>query len=46
MIVAAFAAFLLAGCNATTTTQSGTTTKKSSAWGAGSGARQTGTNMR
>ena len=36
---------LLAGCDATTTTQNGTATKKSTAT-ASYGARQTGTHMR
>jgi uncharacterized lipoprotein YajG len=37
-------ATLLAGCDATTTTQNGTTKKAS--WAAATGARQTGTHMR
>ncbi len=45
MIMIALVAALLVGCDATTTTQSGTATKKSGA-AASTGARQTGTHMR
>ncbi len=44
-IVFLLTATLLAGCDATTTTQTGTGKKKSS-WGSATGARQTGTHMR
>ena len=43
-IVTAIAAIVLTGCDATTTTQNGTTQKKSAP--AVTGARQTGTHMR
>ena len=45
IIMIALVAALLSGCETTSTTQNGTTTKKS-ATAASTGARQTGTHMR
>jgi uncharacterized lipoprotein YajG len=45
LIMIALATALLSGCDATTTTQNGTATKKSGS-SAVMGARQTGTHMR